>query len=106
MHTYTETLKDRTQKCCNCGKKFEVPYYCVEWGYWYAGSVCCGYSCMMAMRRKDQEKLAKPIEKSSSKAPMTKEEIKKIERMIYKGYSNEKASQKSGRSRSTIQNIR
>ena len=40
-------------KCRCCGKKFDTQSAVAGWGYEYAGKICCSYSCMRKLERKD-----------------------------------------------------
>lgn len=107
MYNYAETLTEHKYKCRGCGKLFEIPYYCVEWGYWYAGQICCSHRCMMAMRRKDRAKMDAYSEKPPvSRSPLSHVEIENIERLILKGHSNEKIAIAVRRSKSAVGNVR
>jgi hypothetical protein len=104
MRAYIQATSQIKYKCRNCGKTFEIPFYCTEWGYWYGAHICCGYSCMRKLQAKEQAKLSMP--KAKTQWVMTPKEIEAIERAILKGKSTMVIAKESGRSSSAILKIK
>ena len=106
VRAYIQSTSQITYKCKNCGKSFEIPFYCTEWGYWYGAHIVCGHRCMMAMRAKDLAKLNG--EKQPRKRPyvLSSKEIREIERLIAANKPTEVIAKTTGRSKSTIIKIK
>lgn len=108
MHTYSETLDYKTHRCAKCKQVFEIPYYVTEWGYWYAGKICCGYKCMRALQAKDRPEMNyyAPEHTGNPRTPLTKAEIVNIEKLLFRGISVRQTAKQAKRSEAVVGKIK
>ena len=87
---------------------FDVPYYVSDWGYWYVGKICCSYHCMRALQAKDRPQMNYyvPEEKHRENKPLTKDEIKNIEKILLRGTSARQTAKQVRRSEAAVGKIR
>ena len=111
MTGYTETLDQKTYRCSHCGKTFEVPYYVHDWGYWYAGKICCSYRCMRAAgagARKNGtfDEFYAPDTPRRINRRQTQEEVLRIEEYLRGNHSIRSTAIKFGRSEGFVFRIK
>ena len=100
--------EEKNHKCSVCGRMFPIPYYVREWGYWYAGRICCGYTCMRTIQAKDRPKMDSyvPEKEGRRNIPLTQTEIKNIEKLLFRGQSVRKTAKQVKRSEAVVGKIR